>query len=128
MTVPVGRLVRQDPLVLPAGSTLLEAAKAMQERQADDALVMDYGTLRGIVTRRDVTVRADAEGRDPSCTSLAEVCRRVLLWVRSDESAQNALALMRQRGVSRLAVIDDDGRAGIISLAQLVVVEAPAPA
>ncbi|MBO0687295.1 MAG: CBS domain-containing protein, partial [Candidatus Dormibacteraeota bacterium] len=76
MTVPVGRLVRQDPLVLPAGATLLEAAKAMQERQADDALVMDYGTLRGIVTRRDVTVRADAEGRDPSCTSLAEVCRR----------------------------------------------------
>ena len=128
MTVPVGQLVRQDPLVLPAGTTLLEAARAMQEGQADDALVMDYGTLRGIVTRRDVTVRADAEGRDPSCTSLAEVCRRVLLWVRSDDSAQNALALMRQRGVSRLAVIDDDGRAGIISLAQLVAVEAPAPA
>lgn len=128
MTVPIRRLMLQEPLTLPAGATLLEAAEAMQERQAGDALVVDYGVLRGIVTERDVTVRADAEGLDPSCTSLAEVCRRALLSVRPDDSAEQALALMRQRGVSRLAVIDDEVVAGIISLAQLLEVEAPTPA
>ena len=128
MTVSVRQFVRQEPLALPAGTTLLEAAKVMQERQAEDALVMDYGVLRGIVTQRDVTVRADAEGRDPSCTSLAEVCRRALLSVRPDDSAQKALALMRQQGVSRLADIDDEGTAGIISRAQLIQAEDHAPA
>jgi CBS domain-containing protein len=119
MTVRVGQVTRREPLALPAGTTLLEAARTMGERQADDALVLDFGVPRGIVTRRDVTVRAVAEGWDVSCASLAEVCRRPLVTVTPEDTVELALEQMRLRGVSRLAVIDEEGSAGILSLGQL---------
>jgi CBS domain-containing protein len=119
MTVRVGQVTRREPLALPAGTTLLEAARTMLEHQVDEALVLDFGVPRGIVTRREVTVRAEAEGWDVSCTSLAEVCRRPLVTVTPEDTVELALERMRLRGVSRLAVIDDEGTAGILSLEQL---------
>jgi CBS domain-containing protein len=125
--VRVGQVRRREALALPAGTTLLEAARTMGERQVEDALVLDYGVPRGIVTRRDLTVRAVAEGWDVSCTSLAEVCRRPLVIVAPDDGVDHALEQMRLRGVSRLAVIDDEGSAGILSAEQLEAEQAPAP-
>ena len=67
----------------------------------------------------DVNVRAIAEGFDPSCTSLAEVCSRPLHTVTPDDSIETAADLMRRRGVRRLAVVDDGGAVGIVSYSDL---------
>ena len=120
MALRVRQVMTAKPLALPAGTTLVEAARTMREEQASDVLVYDYGSLRGVVTNRDVSVRAVAEGFDPSSTSLAEVCSRPLLKVAPDDTVEMAADLMRQRGVRRLAVVEDDGAVGIVSLNDLV--------
>ena len=120
MALRVRQVMTAKPLALPAGTTLVEAARAMHEQQASDVLVYDYGSLRGVVTDRDVTVRAIAEGFDPVSTSLAEVCSRPLLTVAPDDTVEMAADLMRQRGVRRLAVVEDESAVGIVSLNDLV--------
>jgi CBS domain-containing protein len=120
MALRVRQVMTAKPLALPAGTTLVEAARTMREHEVSDVLVYDYGSLRGVVTDRDVTIRAIAEGFDPSSTSLAEVCGRQLLTVTPDDTVEMAADLMRQRGVRRLAVVDDGGAVGIVSLNDLV--------
>jgi CBS domain-containing protein len=120
MALRVRQVMTANPLALPAGTTLVEAARTMREHEVSDVLVYDYGSLRGVITDRDVTIRAIAEGFDPSSTSLAEVCSRPLLTVTPDDTIEMAADLMRQRGVRRLAVVDDGGAVGIVSLNDLV--------
>jgi CBS domain-containing protein len=119
MALRVRQVMTAKPPALPAGTTLVEAAMAMREQGVGDVLVFDYGSLRGIVTERDVTVRAVAEGFDPSCTSLAEVCNRPLYTVTPDDTVETAAQLMRRSGVRRLAVIDDGGAVGVVSFNDL---------
>ena len=119
MALRVHEVMRAEPPALPAGTTLVEAATAMREQGGADVLVFDYGSLLGIVTERDITVRAIAEGFDPSCTSLAEVCSRPIYAVTPDDTIETAADLMRRRGVRRLAVVDDGGAVGIVSFNDL---------
>jgi CBS domain-containing protein len=119
MELRVRQVMTAEPLALSAGTTLLDAADVMREHQVSDVLVFDYGLLRGIVSDQEITVRSVAEGFDPSCTSLAEVCRRPLLSVTPDDAIGAAADLMRQRGVSRLVVLDDGSAVGIVSLADI---------
>src|SRR2546427_479068 len=123
MALRVRQVMTASPLALPAGTTLVEAARAMREQEVSDVLVFDYGSLRGIVSDRDITVRAIAEGFDPSCTSLAEVCSRPLHTVAPDDSVEIAADVMRLRGVRRLAVMDDGSAVGIISFNDLFQVD-----
>ena len=119
MALRVSQVMTAKSLALPAGTTLVEAARATREQEVSDVLVYDYGSLRGIVSDRDITVRAVAEGFDPSCTSLAEVCSRPLHTVTPDDTIETAADLMRRRGVRRLAVVDEDGAVGIVSFNDL---------
>ena len=88
MALCVRQVMTAKPLALSAGTTLVDAATAMREHAVSDVLVFDYGSLRGIVTDKDVSVRAVAEGFDPDATSLAEVCSRRLLTVADDGTAR----------------------------------------
>jgi CBS domain-containing protein len=119
MELRVRQVMMAKPLALPAGTTLVDAAEVMREHQVADVLVFDYGLLQGIIGDREITVRSVAEGFDPSCTSLAEVCRRPLLSVTPDDTVQVAANLMRQRRVSRLVVLDDGSAVGIVSLSDV---------
>jgi CBS domain-containing protein len=123
MELRVRQVMTAAPLALPAGTTLADAAEVMEEHRVSDVLVFDYGSLQGIVTDREITVRSVAEGFDPCCTSLAEICRRPLLTVGPDDPVEAAADLMRRRGVSRLVVLDDGGAVGTVSLGDLARLE-----
>jgi CBS domain-containing protein len=123
MELRVHQVMTAKPLALSAGTTLVDAAEVMREHQVGDVLVFDYGLLQGIVSDREITVRSVAEGFDPSCTSLAEVCRRPLYSVTPDDTVGAAADLMRQRGVSRLVVLDDGSAVGIVSRVDLAGLE-----
>src|SRR5437764_13683585 len=62
---------------LPPRASVLDAARAMRDANIGDVLVAENGTLHGIVTDRDVVIRALAEGREPARTTLADICSHV---------------------------------------------------
>ncbi|MEV5575573.1 CBS domain-containing protein [Spirillospora sp. NPDC052269] len=108
------------PRSLPRDATLHEAARLMRDEGIGDVLVTVGGRLCGMVTDRDIVVRALAEDLDARITSLGEVCTADLATVRPEDGTGTAVRLMRERAVRRLPVVDAARRpVGIVSLGDL---------
>ncbi len=104
---------------LPSETTIAEAARTMREQDIGDVVVADDQTLTGLVTDRDIVVRAVAERYDPSTTTIGEIVSRDLITVRPEDTVHSAALLMRDRAVRRVLVCDDRGLVGIVSIGDL---------
>jgi CBS domain-containing protein len=105
---------------LPAETTVDEAAQAMRAADIGDVVVTDGPALAGIVTDRDIVVRAVAEGQDPSRMTVGSIASTDLVMIQQDASPREAVRLMRDRAVRRLLVCDADRQlVGVVSLGDL---------
>ena len=112
-------VMTKNPVSLSSDSSVMEAAKAMSDHRIGTVVVMDDGKPCGIVTDRDITVRAVATGSDPSKTRLSDICSKSLAAVRPDQSVEDAIQVMKSHDVKRVVVMSDSRLEGIISLADL---------
>ena len=106
---------------IPPQATLAEAAKKMASQDIGSLPVCaDRRRVVGIITDRDITVRAVARGMDPNQTRVEEVMTRDVLSCPSDSEVEDACQLMERRQVRRLLVTgDDDTPVGIVSLGDI---------
>ncbi len=123
----VAILMTKTVVQLPQEANLVEAAQAMRDVDIGDVVVTAGGVLAGLVTDRDIVVRAVAEGKDPATTRLSDVITEAVVRVSQNASLDDAAELMREHCVRRLVVTDDAGQvAGVISLGDLAAVRDPA--
>jgi CBS domain-containing protein len=106
------------PTSLPASATVADAAQQMRELDIGDVLVEQEGRLAGIVTDRDIVVRAIAEGRDIT-SKLGDIVSSELVCITPAESADDAIRLMRERALRRVPVVENGRPVGIVSLGDL---------
>ncbi len=106
---------------VPPQATLAEAAKKMASQDIGSLPVCaERHKVLGIITDRDITVRAVARGMDPNQTRVEEVMTREVLSCPSDASVEAACELMEKRQVRRLLVTgEDDSPVGIVSLGDI---------
>jgi CBS domain-containing protein len=106
---------------VPPGCSLAEAAKKMASQDIGSLPVCsDKRKVVGIITDRDITVRAVARGLDPNHTTVQEVMTRDVLSCSADSEIEDACQLMEKRQVRRLLVTDeDDTPVGIVSLGDI---------
>lgn len=128
MTQTLQDVMTRDPIVLAAGSPVADAAKAMRDRDMGDVLVQRDGALCGIVTDRDIVVRAVAEGADLTSVPLGDICSQDVTALSPESSVEDAVQVMRDRSVRRLPVVDGDQPVGIVSLGDLAVERDPSSA
>jgi CBS domain-containing protein len=112
-------VMTKDPVALSSDSSVTEAAKAMKDFRIGSVVVMEKDKPYGIVTDRDITVRAVATGSDPTKTTLAEICSHDLAAVRPDQSVEDAIQVMKSHDVKRVVVMTDSKLEGIVSLGDL---------
>ena len=112
-------VMTSDPRTVKSDAPIAEAAKAMKEADAGAVIVQDNGSPTGIVTDRDIAIRAVAEGRDPSSTPVSEVATTDVTTLSADDSIEDAVRLMREKDVRRLPVVDGGKTVGIVSLGDL---------
>jgi CBS domain-containing protein len=112
-----------EPVSLLSIATVADAAQAMRDNDIGDVVVLDDTTARlcGIVTDRDLVVRAVAEGKDPSSTTLASICSSELHCVTREDSVDDVIRLMREHAVRRVPVVEGDKPVGIVSIGDLAV-------
>jgi CBS domain-containing protein len=108
------------PETVSPDATLQEAAKRMADGHFGDVLVADAdGTLLGIITDRDITIRAVAAERDPRTTTVRSILSGDLVTVSPDDAVEVANMRMRAANVRRLPVLEDGLPVGIVSLGDL---------
>ena len=109
----------RDVQVARPEDTLQEVARRMADGDFGFLPVAEGDSLIGVITDRDIAVRAVGAGAAPTAR-VVEFLSRDALVVREDEDIKIALDLMRARQIRRLAVIDKNGRlVGVISLGDL---------
>lgn len=119
-SVKVSDLMTREVVYLPAETTLDEAARAMREADIGDVVVTQGPSLYGMVTDRDIVVRAVAERLDAGTTTIGSVASREIVMIEQNSTASEAARLMRERTVRRILVCDADRQlVGIISLGDL---------
>ncbi|MER7572174.1 CBS domain-containing protein [Streptomyces sp. NPDC126514] len=106
-------------------ASLVEAAQLMRAQDIGDVLVADGQRVVGMLTDRDITVRAVAEGVDPLTASVRSVCTPDPLVVAPQDPVAAAVALMRQHAVRRLPVVEDGLPVGMVSLGDLAEAQDP---
>jgi CBS domain-containing protein len=105
--------------MLDARSTLQAAAQMMRDEDIGDVIVIDDDQLCGIVTDRDIAVRAVADGKDPTETRLGHICSRDLVTIAPNDPAEHAVELMRKNAMRRMPVVESGRPVGIVSLGDL---------
>jgi CBS domain-containing protein len=110
-----------NPKCIRPDATLQEAARTMRDLDVGPLPVCgDDDRLAGIVTDRDITVRAVAEARDPKSTPVREVMTEEIIYGFEDQDLDDATRVMEQHQIRRLVVLNRDKRlVGIVSLANL---------
>lgn len=121
MAQKVREVMTSVPQALRPEQSLTEAAKAMREQGIGSVLVLVGGTLKGLVTDRDIVVRGIAEDRDPGTTPLAEVCSAGLVTVTPEDDVDAAVHRMREAAVRRIPVVEDGHPVGIVSIGDLAI-------
>ena len=102
--------------------TLTNVARIMRDEGVGDVLVTEDGKLRGIVTDRDIVVRAVAEGLDPQRETVDAVFSgQDLATISPDAPLEEAVRLMREKAVRRLPVVENGRPVGILSIGDLAI-------
>lgn len=119
MAKTVADVMTRNPVTMSSDTSVVDAARAMSDMRIGTVVVMDGATLRGIVTDRDITVRAVATGGDPQKTRLADICSKAIAAVTVDQSIDEAVQMMKSHDVKRVLVMSSGGLEGILSLSDL---------
>jgi len=127
--VSVADVMTRRVIYLPEDTMLDEAAQVMRDQGIGDVVVTHGPTMIGLVTDRDIVVRAIAENLPPRATALGDITSHELIMVEQSATVEEAVHAMRERGVRRLLVCDADRKAvGIISLSDVALLPTSAPA
>ena len=119
---PVSTLVRREPQVVPATSTVKEAAEVMTRERISSVLVEDRGEL-GILTDRDLRAKVVAAGRSAD-TPVTDLMTAPVVSVEPETTAAQVLTLMFERGIHHVPVRADGGRLlGIVTDTDLMALE-----
>ena len=109
-----------DPICCDPLDTLDEVAKRMREHDCGAIPVCERKKLVGMVTDRDITIRAVATGRTPASIPVREVMTRKLLSLHPDDDVELAVETMKANLVRRLPVVNDRGEiVGIVAPSDL---------
>lgn len=117
----VKHFMTASPIFLQSDDSIEEVAKEMERVDAGIFPVGSVNHVQGIVTDRDIVVRALAKDKSPKITKVGEIMTKTVQAILEDATVAEAAAAMRRNQVSRLLVKNTDGQVtGILSLGHLV--------
>lgn len=126
MDLIVEQLMTPYPVVVDAATPVAQCARIMDDRDIGALGVMHEGHVVGVLTDRDIVIRAVARDRDPATIAAGEIATPDVVTVPSDAPLEEAERRMRARAVRRLFIIADDGRPlGILTLDDMLALRDP---
>jgi CBS domain-containing protein len=104
------------PETVEAGTPIREAAEAMRQADIGNVIVVEDDRVTGILTDRDIAVRAVAEGRDPATTRVRDVMTSSPVTIAPTASVKEAIDMMHEHDIRRLPVVENGRPVGVVAL------------
>ncbi len=121
MAQSIREVMTPNPTVYSATTSVADAARVMRDTDIGDVLVERDGALCGIVTDRDIVVRAVAEDHNATEVHLGDICSRDLATLAPDDSVEDAILLMRDKALRRLPICEGGRAVGVVSIGDLAI-------
>jgi CBS domain-containing protein len=99
---------------------VFEALRVMAERNVGALLVVEGGRLIGILSERDYARKVILKGKSSRDTPVREIMSSHVLYVRPAQTIEDCMALMTDKRVRHLPVLDEDRLVGVISIGDVV--------
>lgn len=112
-------IMTSDPATVGPNDLVAQAATLMKQEDCGAIPVVRDNSLIGIITDRDITIRAVAAGRDPKTTKVSEVMSADPITVGPDDDVSEAASIMAKSQIRRLPVVEKGKLLGIVVTAQL---------
>ncbi|PAZ10138.1 oxidoreductase [Streptomyces sp. SA15] len=125
MTQHVSDIMTGAPVTVEPQTSVTAVARIMRDRDLGAVLVTDGDELRGLVTDRDLVVRALAEGGDLEQTTVVGACSDDLVTVTPEDDLDHVVELMREHAVRRIPVVESGHPVGIVALGDLAMERDP---
>jgi CBS domain-containing protein len=111
-------VMTSSPRTIEPTTSLHEAARLMRDQDVGSLPIVEGDRLQGMLTDRDIAIRAVAEGKDTKSTTAQDIASRDLVTVDPEQGLDEALRLMAKHQVRRLPVCEEDGKlVGILAQA-----------
>jgi CBS domain-containing protein len=107
-------------VTIAVADLVLAAATLMNERSIGGLVVMDGDRVVGMFTERDILRRVVAAQRDPTSTTVGEVMTTPVAYCRRDTRLEECRAVMTERRIRHLPVVDERGVCGIVTIGDLM--------
>ena len=110
----------ENVISIEPAASLTDAARAMEEANIGMLPVVQDGRVLGVITDRDIVIRAVAREADPAATAVGDCLSINAIVAHPDWSTEQAMQTMAQAQVGRLPVLDDgDQLVGVVTLSSL---------
>jgi signal-transduction protein with cAMP-binding, CBS, and nucleotidyltransferase domain len=109
-----------EVLRIEADASVVDAVRRMMDENVGSLLVTDAGGVTGIVTERDYLRRVALEGRNDRVTCVREIISSPLIVATSDTTVDECMALMTDRRIRHVPVVEGGEVVGIVSIGDLV--------
>lgn len=117
----LSEVMSTDVQTISPDATIEEAAQEMRDGDFGVVPVVEDEELVGVITDRDIAIRAVAEGRDSS-TPVREVMSEGVVWASEDDTVEDAARIMSDHQIRRLPIVDSEQHlVGIVSLGDFAV-------
>ena len=121
MASTVADVMTRNPATTDRKDSVADAARLMAQNDAGDVIVLDNGTVCGILTDRDIAIRLVAQDK-PGSTPVADVVSDASIeTVEPGTVLDDAIKLMRNKAIRRLPVVQDGRAVGIVSLGDMAI-------
>jgi signal-transduction protein with cAMP-binding, CBS, and nucleotidyltransferase domain len=100
--------------------TVYDALKLMADKNIGAVLVMDAGRLEGIISERDYARKVILKGKSAEDTSVGEIMTRRVVYVYPEQKTEECMALMTDKRVRHLPVLEDEQVIGVVSIGDVV--------
>lgn len=122
-------IMTKDVQTVTPDTTLRDAAQLLKSRDIGSVPVVEGRKVVGVITDRDIAIRAVAEGRDPASTRTSEAMSKEVVAVRDSDDLQEAERIMHDQQIRRLPVVNEQGElVGYLAMAKVARNESSAQA
>jgi CBS domain-containing protein len=116
----IAEIMSSDVLLISPDDTIQSAARKMDDADVGFLPVQENDKLIGMVTDRDLALRAVALGKDPQKTKVRDVMTERVLYCLEDEDVEDVADNMAEMRIRRLPIVDDNKRlVGVVSLGDI---------
>jgi CBS domain-containing protein len=123
MTKTVKDLLRdkgQTVWSIDADASVIDALKLMADKEVGALMVTVGGQLAGVISERDYARKVVLHGKSSKNTLVREIMTRKVLYIRPEQTVEECMALMTDKHIRHMPVLDGDQMIGVVSIGDIV--------